>query len=476
MNVKELRTLVDNLDEYINVPGGVVRLKKMVLHLAVSGQLVPQDQSEGTGEELYQQIRAEKAELIKQNKAKIQKVLPGINDDEMLANIPLTWAQVRVGDASIYQQRGKSPKYTDESDFPVVSQRCVRWDRIDWQFVKFITSDSIDKYEEFRFLRSGDLLLNSTGTGTMGRVGIYRENSDYERVVADSHVTVVRFGTHVLADFAHMFFRSPLIQEDVESKASGSTNQIEWNLSSIQREVLPLPPYAEQRRIVAKIDTIFALIDDLAEKYNAEQAERTKLVASSLARLSKGDGDLALSHLTETIRTRADAKVLRQTILHLAVSGQLVPQNPSEGTGEELYRQIQLEKAELVNQGVLKKQKPLPNITEDEIPFAIPSGWEWTRIGNTARTIGGNAFKSSDFTDVGVRVVRISDFNENGFTSHRVVRVSEASTFEMYRIYEDDILMCMTGGTVGKTYYVKVLPEDMLLNQRVAIILSLIHI
>ena len=378
MTVSELRTLVDNLDEYVHIPDGINRLKKMVLHLAVSGQLVPQDPSEGTGEELYRQIQAEKAELVQQGKLKKQKPLPKIESDNLLPGIPVTWTQVKIGDASIYQQRGKSPKYAATSSYPVVSQKCVRWNHIDWQHVKFITPESVEKYEEFRLLRDGDLLLNSTGTGTMGRVGIYRKNKQYDRVVADSHVTVVRFGDFVSAEFAHIFFRSPYVQEDVESKASGSTNQIEWNLSSIQNEIIPLPPLVEQKRIVAKVNSIFTVIDQLAEVYKSEQTERGKLVASSLAQLVRGEcvakDRLALTHLPEIIRTKADAKILRQTILHLAVSGQLVPQDPSEGTGEELYRQIQAEKAKY------KKQRSLYGLNEIEKPFEIPNNWKWVRL------------------------------------------------------------------------------------------------
>jgi type I restriction enzyme S subunit len=163
---------------------------------------------------------------------------------------------------------------------------------------------------------------------------------------------------------------------------------------------LPLPPYAEQKRIVAKVDSIFKLIDQLAQAYKSEQTERSKLVASSLAQLAKGEvganDSLALAHIFEIIRTKADAKILRQTILHLAVSGQLVPQDPSEGSGEELYRKIQSEKANLVKKGTLKKQKLLKNITESETPFTIPSSWKWARLADIGQVVGGGTPSSSN--------------------------------------------------------------------------------
>lgn len=456
MTVKELRYLVDNLDEYIHVPGGIERLKKTILHLAVSGQLVPQDPSEGTGEELYQQIQVEKAKLIAEGKIKKQKPLPEITEDEIPFKIPKSWKWVKLGNASIYAQRGKSPKYTEKSDFPVISQRCVRTNEIDWGVLKFITSESVDKYEDFRFLQEGDLLLNSTGTGTMGRVGIYYKDY-YTKVVADSHVTVVRFSKQVSAEFAHICFNAPFIQEDVESKASGSTNQIEWNLLSIQNESIPLPASTEQKRIVEKVNAIFALINELAEKYAAEQAEREKLVASSLAQLSQGNGELALAHLAEIIRTKSDAIKLRQTILHLAVSGQLVPQDPSEGVGEELYRQIQAEKAKLIASGKLKKQNPLPEITESEIPFEIPKSWKWVRLGDVSEIFNGNSINASEkklkyekITD-GYPYLGTKDVGY-GFDSidyNNGVKIPyEESKFIV--IKSGTVLICSEGGSAGK--------------------------
>ncbi|HEX8762874.1 MAG TPA: restriction endonuclease subunit S [Candidatus Saccharimonadales bacterium] len=248
---------LSNISEIMRTKSDAIELRKSIRRLAVSGRLVSQKPSEGTGEELYEQI---KLKLFESKGLKKQKIFPEITTDEIQIQIPKTWKWVRLGDVSIYQQRGKSPKYTEKSNFPVISQKCVRTDHIDWSAIKYITSDSADKYENFRFLQKGDLLLNSTGTGTMGRVGIFSESPDYDKVVVDSHVTVVRFSEEVSAEFAHLCFNAPFIQNDIESKASGSTNQIEWNLSAIQNELLPLPPLSEQYRIVAKTNQLLDLV------------------------------------------------------------------------------------------------------------------------------------------------------------------------------------------------------------------------
>lgn len=257
--------VLDYLLELIKTKADAAELRKTILSLAVSGQLVPQKPQEGTGKDLYDQIQAENELLKAKGAIKKPKLLPEINESEIPHKIPKNWKWVRLGSISTYTQRGKSPKYSEFSDFPILSQRCVRRDHIDWEVVKFITPESAAGYENYRFLVDGDLLLNSTGTGTLGRACLYRRNPNYDRVVADSHVTVVRSGERIVPEFLHTCFNAPYIQNTVESNASGSTNQIEWNLSSIQQQLLPLPPTAEQHRIVQKVTNLMSLVSKLEQ-------------------------------------------------------------------------------------------------------------------------------------------------------------------------------------------------------------------
>lgn len=161
---------------------------------------------------------------------------------------------------------------------------------------------------------------------------------------------------------------------------------------------------------------------------------------------------------------------LKNSILQRAIQGKLVEQRPEEGIAEELYQQIQAEKQALIKAGKIKKEKPLPEIAEEEKPFDIPDSWKWLRLREIAIITGGFAFKSTAYSKVGVRVIRISDFNENGFVNTKVVRHPYDSTLELFVLEEKNILLCMTGGTVGKSMFVKSLPEKMMTNQRVATI------
>ena len=145
---------------------------------------------------------------------------------------------------------------------------------------------------------------------------------------------------------------------------------------------------------------------------------------------------------------------LKASILQYAIQGKLVEQRPEEGTGEELYQQIQAEKQRLIKEGKIKKEKPLPEITEDEIPFDIPENWKWVRLGDLANINGGFAFKSTNYTSEGVRVIRISDFNERGFVNDKIVRYPYDDSLSQYVLDLKNILLCMTGGTGGKSLFI----------------------
>lgn len=177
-----------------------------------------------------------------------------------------------------YIQRGKGPKYVDKSDVPVISQKCIQWSGFNIDVAKYIDITTIKTYSEERFLRSGDLLWNSTGTGTIGRINEYRhEDNKFSKVVADSHVTVVR-PIYVNSTYLCKFLSSPTVQDGFEERAFGTTNQIELNTSTVKLQRIPLPPLAEQKRIVAKVDKLMALCDNLSKSLTDKEDKNEKLI------------------------------------------------------------------------------------------------------------------------------------------------------------------------------------------------------
>ena len=241
------------------------KLKASLLQDAFQGKLTKQLPEDGDARDLLKEIKAEKERLVKEKKIKEEKPLPVIKDKEIPFDIPKNWVWTRLGDCSLYIQRGKSPRYSVIKKYPVISQKCIQWSGFDISAAKFIDPDSVSLYGDERILQDNDLLWNSTGTGTVGRVTHYiKNNNSYNFGVADSHVTVIRFYRELMDPiYIEYFIRSEHIQKNIENLCTGSTKQKELSLAVIKSLPIPLPPLAEQRRIVDKLKTALEKIDIL---------------------------------------------------------------------------------------------------------------------------------------------------------------------------------------------------------------------
>lgn len=274
--VEKLDCILSEIDEYSSAEQELITLqsafpddmRKSILQYAMQGKLVEQDPDEGTGEELYQQIQAEKVKLIKEGKFKKDNTLPSITDNETPFDIPESWKWVRLGNIVTKSiKRGKSPTYTTKSnDVLVFAQKCnVKNGGIDLSLSQFLDPAVLDKYPSDEFMIDGDVVINSTGTGTLGRVGIYRlnDNKDNKPLVPDSHVTVVRLIKMVYSPYLYYIICN--YQKYLESKGMGSTKQKELKPDTIKALLIPLPPYDEQRRIAEKLDRILPEINGIKE-------------------------------------------------------------------------------------------------------------------------------------------------------------------------------------------------------------------
>ena len=257
------------------------KLRKSILQEAILGKLVPQITEEGTAQKLLEQIKTEKQKLVKEGKLKKSAhndsvIFRGDDnkyceksgedticiDDEIPFDIPVNWAWVRLDDICSFIHRGKSPKYSLIKKYPVVAQKCNQWSGFSIEKAKFIEPQSISSYKEEYILQDEDLMWNSTGLGTLGRMAIYyKKLNPYELAVADSHVTVIRpYKQYVVSEYLYYYFASNTVQSVIEDKSDGSTKQKELSTKTVKSYLVPLPPMEEQMRIVEKVEELTQLL------------------------------------------------------------------------------------------------------------------------------------------------------------------------------------------------------------------------
>ena len=287
--VKKLTQLSSFLDNYglcqdrLNLLNEEIKeqLKKSILQEAIQGKLVPQLAEEGTAQDLLEQIKKEKLNLVKEGKLKksalaISVIFRGDDnkyweksedgavciDEEIPFEIPSNWAWVRLDDICSFIHRGKSPKYSPIKKYPVVAQKCNQWDGFSIEKAKFIDPQSISSYNEEYFLQDRDLMWNSTGLGTLGRMAIYYTIlNPYELAVADSHVTVIRpYKAYIVSEYLYYYFASNTVQSVIEDKSDGSTKQKELATKTVKAYLVPIPPFAEHQRIVQKIKSVTSIM------------------------------------------------------------------------------------------------------------------------------------------------------------------------------------------------------------------------
>ena len=379
-------------------------LKNSILQLAIQGKLVEQRPEEGTGQELYQQIQAEKQRLIKEGKIKKEKPLPEISEDEIPFDIPESWKWVYIGD--LFQHNtGKALNSSDKSGIPLeyITTSNVYWNRFELGKLKtmLFTDAEIEKCT----VQKGDLLVLEGGD--IGRAAIW--NYDFPMRI-QNHIHRLRpFNEICIEFFYYIFFLY---------KNAGLINGKGIGIQGLSSKVLhklavPLPPLAEQKRIVAKIDELMPYI------------ERYDKAWSKLEDLNK--------------RFPID---LQKSILQMAIQGKLVEQIPEEGTGEELYQQIQAEKQRLIKEGKIKKEKPLPEISEDEIPFDIPESWKWVRLKSITLFIKAGGDKPKDFSLVKTEEHKVPVI-ANGVQNNGVIGYTNVATV-------DEPCITVSGrGTIG---------------------------
>lgn len=466
--------LLAHYETVADAPDAIARLRRFILDLAVRGKLVPQNPNDEPAAELLKRIATEKARLVKTGEIRKEKPLPPVDEDADF-DVPPTWKWTRLGIVTSYIQRGKSPIYAESDGSLVVSQKCVQWRGLDLSVAKQVTLESLADYEDIRFLRNGDLLWNSTGTGTIGR--IIRLVDLPEKLVCDSHVTVVRC-LEVDPEYIRIWLRSDHVYMLIEDRAAGSTNQVELTAQMAINQVVPLPPLAEQHRIVAKVDELMALCDRLEAARAEREATRDRLAAASLARLNAPDPEtfpadarFALGALPALTARPDQIKALRQTILNLAVRGKLVPQDPEDEPAAELLKRAEREIVAYGKANRIGKVNAGP-ISNADLPFFAPPGWQWTCLSALFKVVTDGDHQPPPKAREGVAFLTIGNVTTGrlDFTGCRLVPEAYFRALAPYRTpARGDILYTVVGATYGRPALVDT-DRDFCVQRHIAIL------
>lgn len=321
------------------------QLKNSILQRAIEGRLVPQKAEEGTAKELLQKIQAEKAQLIAEKKIKKTKALPPISDEEIPFDIPDSWEWVRLSDViDVRDGTHDTPKY-QKSGIPLITSKNISNGKLDFENTKLIAQSDADKINERSKVEKNDILFAMIGS--IGNPVLV----DTDREFCIKNIALFKNYPNKAVYMEYVYYLMSHLQCMLKNNASGAVQSF-VSLKVFRCLPIPLPPLAEQHRIVAKIEELLPFIDKYDKAYNK---------------------------LTEfNARFPEDMK---KSILQYAIEGKLVEQRKEEGTADALLQQIQAEKKRLIEEKKIKKTKHLPSITEDEIPFDIPDSWKWIRLG-----------------------------------------------------------------------------------------------
>ena len=399
-------------------------LRKKVIDLAIRGKLTEQLPSDGDAETLYAQIQEEKAKLVKEGKIKKDKPLPEITEDEIPFEIPKNWKWVRIGEiARVYGGKripaGRSLTLED-TGYKYIRVSDMKNRTIITETLQFVPKDiypSISRY----IINKEDVYI--TVAGTIGKVGKIPEEIDGANLTENADRLVFNF---LSQDWLIWCLSSLLIQKQIEQLTT-QVAQPKLAIKRIQEFALPLPPIDEQNRIAKVIDKVYKqtdIIDELQSKYS---------------------NDLA---------------VLKSKIIDAGIQGKLTEQLLEDGDAETLYVQIQEEKARLIQEGKIKKEKPLPDISVDEIPFEIPKNWKWVRFGVTTFIERGGSPRpiKSYITDSedGINWIKIGDVEKGGkyiySTKEKIIPEGEKKS---RHVYPGDFLLT-NSMSFGRPYISKV--------------------
>ncbi len=450
--------LTNNLPLLAGAPNGIKKLRELILELAVRGKLVPQDPSDEPASELLRRIAEEKARLVAGVKIKKQKPLTERDDEAPAFELPAGWAWARLSDVvNVLNGRAYKKEELLDAGTPVL--------RVGNLFTSNHWYYSNLTLEEDKYCNPGDLLF--AWSASFGPFIWHGERSIY-------HYHIWKLDFYAKGQLSKHYLYNYLLEQTQEIKAAGhGVSMVHMTKEKMEKLVVPVPPLAEQHRIVAKVDELMGLCDRLEAQQADAVSAHAQLVQALLDSLTQASDATEFAanwqclaeHFHTLFNTEPSIDALKQTLLQLAVMGKLVPQDPSDEPASELLKRIAEEKARLVFEGKIKKQKSLPEVDEDEEPYALPLSWNWVRFDSVSNTRLGKMLDKAKNkgelrpylrnTNVQWFNFEIDDLKSMRFEEHEL---------DEYRVIPGDLVIC-EGGEPGRCAVWQGDVEDMFIQK-----------
>lgn len=439
---------------------GIKKLRELILELAVRGKLVPQDPNDEPASELLKKIAAEKALLIKEGKIKKEKPLPEIRDEEKYFLLPNGWEWIRLGQGGICSTGGtpsSSNSHMFSGEIPFIGPGQITPDGRLLPAEKYLTEEGC---LDSSVATVGDILMVCIG-GSIGKSLVVETRLTFNQQI--NCISPIKLSSYYL-DCA---MNSLGFQRELLSNSTGSATPI-INRSKWEELLVAIPPLAEQQRIVVKVDELMSFCDQLEQAQTDNILAHAQLVETLLTTLtnSKDHQELQANwqriaeHFDTLFTTEDSIDQLKKTILQLAVMGKLVPQDPNDEPASELLKKIAAEKAQLIKEGKIKKEKPLPEITEEEKPFELPKGWQWVRLKEVTSKITDGDHQTPPRIDYGFRLLSAKNVRDGFLDVENCDYISEEhylKSRERCLPEAGDLLIVSVGGTIGRS---SVVPPD----------------
>ena len=451
-------TFFANFGHLADAQSGVKKLRELILQLAVQGKLVPQNLADQPARELLKEIKSEIAVQVEQRVINTPKNLSKIKSEEVPFGLPVGWEWTRLGEIGV-TNIGLTYSPSDVSDIgiPVLRSNNIQEGKLDLSDLKRVKKD----VKKSLMVNEGDLLIcaRNGSRRLVGKTALITGLSEEMAFGAFMAIFRSRINKYLL-----YFINSPLFRNMIDEVNTVTINQITQN--NLRSTIFPLPPLEEQKRIVAKVDQLMPLCDELEARQQKQQQGRKRLNNSALdALLTVRKPDEFASHWQRICNNfdllydhpETIAK-LRAAILQLAVQGKLVPQDPNDETASFLLERVKIEKERLVQEKKIKPPKPLPEIQAEDLPYALPRGWEWVHLGALNEFINGDRSKKypnrREYVSEGIPWINTGHIEPDGSLTQRDMNFISREKFDSLgsgKIMSGDLLYCLRGATFGKT-------------------------